>query len=83
MPIIRLTLVCLALLAGVIFVINAAYMLVSPRAWFALPSWLRATGSLPQGRYTSGWGAVQVRIGGAVFLAGLVWVLYDVYLSRL
>lgn len=61
---------------GTILTISGIFMLISPRAWFRLPVWIRTQGSLTGRRYASGLGAVQVRIAGAVFLAGIAWVLY-------
>jgi hypothetical protein len=48
--------------------INSLFMVTSPTAWFRLPLWLRATGSLKPEKYTRGFGAVQVRIVGAAIL---------------
>jgi hypothetical protein len=73
---------CIAAAVGLIMTINAAFMLVSPRAWFRLPVWLRKEGSLTQDKYASGWGAIQVRLTGAVVLAAIAWVLYDMLLRR-
>jgi len=56
--------------------INAVYMLVSPQAWFRLPSWLRAQGTLTEERYGSGWGAVVLRLGGGLILLSLGWFGY-------
>jgi hypothetical protein len=47
----------------------AMYMLVSPRAWFRLPRWFRGSGGLSEKRYSSGSGAIQIRIVGAIGLA--------------
>jgi len=68
---------CIASIVGVLMVVNAFFMLVSPRAWFRLPGWIRAQGSLAEQKYASGRGAVEVRLTGAVILAGIAWVLYD------
>ena len=68
---------CSAILVALLLTINAAYMLVSPRAWFRLSDWLRAQGTLTEDKYTTGWGAIQVRLTGALTLAGIAWVLYD------
>jgi hypothetical protein len=65
----------------VVFTINAAFMLSSPRAWFHLPTWLRATGSLTERGYATGWGGLQVRIVGAIWFVILGWFLYDVYIK--
>lgn len=66
---------------GILFVsvvsINAAYMLVSPQAWYRLPSWLRLNGSLTEDRYSTGWGAIQIRLTGAMILAAIAWVICD------
>ncbi len=42
----RFFLIAVAIVVAVVFVINGAYMMISPRAWFRLPGWLGATGSL-------------------------------------
>ncbi|HWY69216.1 MAG TPA: hypothetical protein VNX88_11140 [Terriglobales bacterium] len=73
---------CIAVIVGVLMTINAAFMLASPRAWFHLPVWLRAQGSLTEDRYSSGWGAVQIRVTGALILGARAWVLYDMFLRR-
>lgn len=65
------------LVLALVLAVNAAFMLVSPRAWFRLPDWIRMKGSLSESEYTRGWGAVEVRLAGAAFLAGIVWVLYS------
>lgn len=56
---------------------NALYMLFSPKAWFRLPGWLRASGTLTEDKFSAGWGGVQIRIAGALFLVVIAWVLYD------
>lgn len=71
-----------AIVVGLVMVINASYMLVSPRRWFGLPTWLRAQGTMRGDQYASGWGAVQVRLGGALVLGAIAWVLYDMAFAR-
>jgi hypothetical protein len=66
---------------GVFMLANALFMLVSPRAWFRLPSWLRAQGSLVEAKYARGGGAIQVRLTGALLLGFIVWVLYEMFLK--
>ncbi len=73
---------CCAILLGLVLAINAAFMLVSPRAWFRLPGWLKRQGSLTKDKFATGWGAIQVRLTGAVILATIAWVLYDMLLRR-
>ena len=65
-----------ALLLFTFLIFNGAFMLVSPRRWFKLPAWLRASGSLTEAQYSSVWGAVQVRLTGAAFIAFTTWMLY-------
>jgi hypothetical protein len=60
---------------------NAVYMFISPQAWFRLSGWIRLNGTLTQSRYGSGWGAVQVRLSGAIMLTVLAWFAHHV-LSR-
>lgn len=58
--------------------VNAAFMLASPRRWFRLPNWVALRGSMREARYATGYGAVEVRLLGAVWLAGIAWILYDI-----
>lgn len=60
----------------IVMTVNGAFMLVSPRAWFRLPGWLRAQGTLTQDRYGVGWGAIQLRIAGGLILGSIAWVAY-------
>jgi uncharacterized protein YjeT (DUF2065 family) len=62
---------------GVVLVVNGLFMVLSPRAWFRLPSWIPGRGSLTEKRYGSGWGAIPVRLLGAILVGVVVWVLYD------
>jgi hypothetical protein len=61
---------------------NAVLMLVSPRAWFKVPQWIRLSGSLAAERFSSGWGAIQVRILGACFLAVMAWFVHGCLAPR-
>jgi hypothetical protein len=78
----RIVGLCIAVIVGLVMTINAAFMFVSPRSWFRLPTWLRAQGSMIEDKYASGWGAIQIRLTGAVVLAAIAWVLYDMLLRR-
>ncbi|HTU50031.1 MAG TPA: hypothetical protein VMF56_05515 [Acidobacteriaceae bacterium] len=73
---------CIAIAVGLILTINAAFMLASPRGWFRLPGWLRAQGTLVEQKYSSGWGAVQLRLTGGLILIAVAWVVYDLFLRR-
>jgi hypothetical protein len=67
---------------GLLLVINGGFMLASPRAWFKLPAWIASWGSQTPQKYSSGWGAVQVRLAGAVFLGVVIWVIWGMFSSR-
>ncbi len=69
--------ICILVLFALLLATNAAFMLASPRAWFRLPGWLKAQGSLTEEKYSRGWGAIQIRLTGAAVLAVMAWVLYD------
>jgi hypothetical protein len=73
---------CIAVIVGIVMVINAGFMVASPRTWFHLPAWLRTQGSLTEDRYSGGWGALQIRLTGGAILATIAWVLYDMFFSR-
>jgi hypothetical protein len=60
-----------------LFAVNAVFMLVSPKAWFRLPGWILAKGTLTEKRYATGLGALEVRITGASMLGLIGWVLYQ------
>jgi hypothetical protein len=68
---------CIASIVGMVMGVNACYMIVSPRAWFRLPRWIGAQGSLTESKYATGLGAIQVRLTGALLLAVILGVLYD------
>ena len=68
----------IALLTILIVAVNAAFMLTSPKAWFKLPGWILAKGGLTEGKYSTGWGALQVRILGAIILGVIGWALIDI-----
>jgi hypothetical protein len=70
----------LAALGAVLFV-NALFMLASPRAWFRLPHWIRAQGSLTEQKYANGWGGIQVRSAGATLLAFIAWIVYHSFIQ--
>lgn len=61
---------------------NGALMLVSPRLWFRAPRWVRLSGSLSEAKYSSGWGAIQIRLLGACFLAIMIWFLHGCMAGR-
>jgi hypothetical protein len=69
--------ICIGVVLVLVLVGNAAFMVASPRAWFRLPVWFRMTGSLSEREYATGWGAVEVRLLGAVIIATTIWVVYD------
>lgn len=58
-------------------IVNGAYMLFSPRAWFELPDWLAPKGSATLERDGSGWRATQLRVVGAALIAFASCMLYS------
>jgi hypothetical protein len=66
----------IAALVGAVIAVNASFMLASPKAWFRLPSSILAKGTLTEKKFASGWGAMEVRIVGAIMLGTIGWVLY-------
>jgi hypothetical protein len=62
---------------------NAALMLISPRIWFRIPHWVRLSGSLSETKYSSGWGAIQIRVLGACFIAIMIWFLHGCIAGKL
>ena len=73
--------ICL-IVTVVAVVSNATLMIVSPRMWFRAPHWVRLSGSLNETKYSSGWGAIQIRILGACFLAIMIWFLHGCVSGR-
>ncbi len=61
---------------------NGLLMLVSPRLWFRAPRWARLTGSLSEAKYSTGLGAIQIRMLGACFLAIMIWFLHGCMAGR-
>jgi hypothetical protein len=61
---------------------NGAFMVASPRAWFRPPTWLRAEAPFTEEKYTRGWGAVHLRLTGALILAATTCVFYVVFLRQ-
>lgn len=64
------------------FLIVGGIMLISPRSYFALPKWMRLQGGLVEPKYSSGWGAVQVRILGAVMVAFALFPVFSLFFGR-
>jgi uncharacterized protein YjeT (DUF2065 family) len=77
--ILKIIVVLLLLYLTVAIVINGLLMFVSPRAWFRLPRGLKASGSLSAGRYSSGWGAIEVRLAGAAVLGLMVYMFRRIF----
>jgi len=75
----KIIVVLLLVYVAIAIVINGLFMFVSPRAWFRLPRGLKVSGSLPAGRYSSGWGAIEVRVAGAAVLGLMAYLLRRVF----
>ncbi len=68
-----------AVLFALVWLINASFMLASPRAWFRLPKWFTVYGRLREEKHSSGRGAIEVRILGAMLLGAFAWIIYDAF----
>ena len=67
-------------LFALVFVINAAFMLISPTAYLKLPVWLAPRHRrMTEKGFGSGWGAAFLRLRGAFFLAAISWIVYDAF----
>ncbi len=65
----------------VMLLVNATFMAFSPKRWFRLPKWIRATGPLTERNNSSGWGGVQVRLTGLLILAGFTWLICNAFIG--
>jgi hypothetical protein len=63
------------------FIINGGIMLISQSLWFKLPEWFRGSGAMTKARYSSSWGALEVRVLGAMFLLIVGWVAVQIVRS--
>jgi hypothetical protein len=72
----------LGIVLAALLLLNGAFMLISPPAWFKLPEWLASHGNLNPDKYSTGWGALQIRICGAAFISVVVWVVFSIVLAR-
>jgi hypothetical protein len=73
------------LIFGVVILVissNALYMLFSPQAWFRLRPWIRATGTLKARNYATAGRAIELRFIGAVLLAVIGWILFDLLVKH-
>jgi len=66
---------------GLWMLILGLIMLISPRTVFQLPYGLGFTGSLRKEEYSKGWGAIQLRIFGAILIGTIIWVIYDAFFA--
>jgi hypothetical protein len=72
----------IAIVVAAVVVVNASFMLLSPKAWFRLPAWILLRGTLTEKKYGAGWGGIQVRILGAILLGTVVWMVYGSFTRR-
>jgi hypothetical protein len=52
--------------------LNSLLMLISPKLWFRMPMWIRLS-NFPEAKFSDGWGGIQIRLLGAIFLAAIIW----------
>jgi hypothetical protein len=62
--------------------LNAFYKLFLPQAWFRLPPWIRATGTLKVRNYATAGRTIGLRFTGAVFLAVIGWIIFDLLVKH-
>jgi hypothetical protein len=67
----------IAMFLAFMFLFNGAVMLISPKAWWRLPSWLAGHGTTER-KYDSRGGRLQVRALGAIFIAVVAYVVIDI-----
>lgn len=72
--------VCL-ILTFVVIGTNGTLMLISPRAWFRVPKWIRLSGGLTEARVGRGRTAILIRLLGACYLAVIVFFLHGYFSS--
>jgi len=65
----------------VMFIVNSLCMLIFPRAWLRLPELFPTAGAAFRERYGTEKTLIGIRMTGAIFFAGIAWVVYD-YFSR-
>jgi hypothetical protein len=68
----------IAMFLAFMFLFNGAVMLISPKAWWRLPSWLAGHGTMTERKYDSRGGRLQVRALGAIFIAVVAYVVIDI-----
>jgi hypothetical protein len=73
---------CLYAFVGLLITANGIFMLASPRAWSRLPPWIRVGGLSTLEEDPTRMAAAQIRLTGAVILAAIAWVLYEMLLRR-
>ena len=73
-----LVVLCILMLFSALL-INGIVMLISPRAWFRMPSWIRLSGGLAERKYGIGFGAIQVRLLGAVTVTTVFYLLHEIF----
>ena len=72
-----------AVVCALMMTINAVFMLLSPRAWFQLPTWMRASGVLNREKYSEGGLSLLVRLLGAIILFLVAGVVFDVIVENI
>jgi hypothetical protein len=52
--------------------VNSLLMLISPKLWFRMPTWMRLS-NFPEAKFKDGRGGIRIRLLGAIFLAAIIW----------
>ena len=58
---------------------SSLYMLISPRVWFELPSWIGLQGAVRRETLKERWGSIRIRILGAIFLLGICYMVISTF----
>jgi len=71
-----------AFIFAVFAVVNGLFMLLSPKRFYSLPRWIRASGTWDTKTSSSGMGAIKVRLTGVALIVTIVYVAYDMFFGK-
>ena len=78
----RILATAFAIVCALMMTINGFFMLISPRVWFRLPAWMRASGVLAREKYSEGGLSLLVRVLGAIILILVGGVTFDLIVEN-
>jgi hypothetical protein len=80
---VRILATAFAIICALMMTINGMFMLISPRAWFRLPAWMRASGVLTREKYSDGGLSLLIRLLGAMILILIGGVTFDLIVENI